>query len=116
MFTNDPARGEQVRQQVESAPLEVKIRYLCESMAADLTGDYGNLKVPLLALIPAFNEKFLADPANSYYKFVFQDAWQAFSKNPRVQRVTIPDARALLLDDQPKLADDAIASFIRATK
>src|SRR5262249_13763594 len=35
MFTNDPVRGEQVRQQVELAPLEVKIRYLSEFMAAD---------------------------------------------------------------------------------
>jgi pimeloyl-ACP methyl ester carboxylesterase len=111
MFTNDLGRGEQVRQQSEATPLEVKIRYLCESMASDLTSDYGNLTTPLLALIPGFNDKFLADPANSSYKIVFQDRWQAFSKNPKVQLVVIPDARALILDDQPKLADDAIAAF-----
>jgi len=112
MFANDPARAEQVRPQVESAPLEVKIRYLCEFMAADQTSDFASLTVPLLALVPGFNEKFLADPANRFYKRSFQDSWEPFSNNPRVQRITIPDARALILEDQPKLADEAIAAFV----
>jgi hypothetical protein len=111
MFTNDLSRAEQVRQQVESAPLQVKIRYLSEFMAADHTGDLTNLPVPLLALIPGFNEKFLGNPANSFYKVSFQDSWEPLSKNPQVQRVSIPDARVLILDDQPKLADEAIAAF-----
>jgi hypothetical protein len=33
------------------------------------------------------------------------------SRDPRIQLVAIPNARALILDDQPKLADDAIAAF-----
>jgi len=111
MFTNDASRAEQVRQQVESAPLQVKIRYLTEFMAADQTSDFARLNVPLLALIPGFNEKFFADPTNSFYKISFQGAWEPLAKNPQIQRVPIPDARALILDDQPKLADDAIAEF-----
>jgi hypothetical protein len=112
MFTNDLDRAEQVRQQVEAAPLPVKIRYLSEFMASDHSVELASLKVPLLALRPGFNEKLLADPTNSWYKTSFQDAWDAFSKNPRIQVVTIPNARALLLDDQPKLTDEAIATFI----
>src|SRR5713101_4583781 len=112
MFANDPGRAEQVRQQVEADPLPVKIRYLCEFMASDHSAELASLKVPLLALRPGFNEKFLADPANSWYKTSFQDAWDAFSKDPRIQVVTIPNARALLLDDQPKLTDEAIATFV----
>jgi len=113
MFSNDPARGEQARQQVESAPLEVKIRYLSEFMAADHTSEFARLTVPLLALIPGFNEKFLADPANRFYKRSFQDSWEPLAKNPHVQRALLPDARALVLDDQPKLADEAISKFVR---
>ncbi len=112
MFANDPGRAEQVRQQVEADALPVKIRYLCEFMASDHSAELASLKVPLLALRPGFNEKFLADPANSWYKTSFQDAWDAFSKNPRIQVVTIPNARALLLDDQPKLTDETIATFV----
>ena len=113
MFSNDPSRAEQARQQVESAPLEVKIRYLSEFMAADHTAEFASLKVPLLALVPGFNEKFLADPANRFYKIAFQDSWEPLSKNPQVQCTKIPDARALILHDEPKLADDAIAAFVR---
>lgn len=116
MFSNDPSRAEQVRQQVESAPLEVKIRYLSEFMAADHTPEFLSLTVPLLALVPGFNEKFLAGPANGFYKISFQDSWEPLSKNPQVQRISIPDARALILEDQPKLTDDAIATFIEKLK
>lgn len=112
MFTNDLDRAEEVRQQVEATPLPVKIRYLSEFMASDHSTELANLKVPLLALRPGFNEKLLADPTSSWYKISFQDAWDAFSKNPRIQVVTIPNARALLLDDQPKLTDETIATFV----
>ena len=111
MFANDVSRAARARQQVESAPLQVKIRYLSEFMAADQTSDFARLNVPLLALIPGFNEKFFADPTNSFYKMSFQDSWGPLSNNPQLQRISIPDARALILDDQPKLADEAIAAF-----
>jgi pimeloyl-ACP methyl ester carboxylesterase len=112
MFANDPSRAEQVRQQVEAAALPVKIRYLCEFMASDHSSELANLHIPLLALKPSFNEKLLADPASSWYKTSFQDSWDVFSKNSWIQLLTISNARALLLDDQPKLTDDAIATFV----
>jgi hypothetical protein len=112
MFANDPGRAEQVRQQVEAAALPVKIRYLCEFMASDHTAELSNLKVPLLALRPGFNERVLADPANGWYKTSFLDAWDVFSGSPLMQLQMIPNARALIMEDQPKLADDAISRFI----
>jgi pimeloyl-ACP methyl ester carboxylesterase len=112
MFANDRERAEQVREQVEAAPLPVKIRYLCEFMASDHSAELANLDVPFLALRPGFNEKLLAEPATSWLKASFQDSWDAFSTNSRIQLLTIPNARALILEDQPKLADGAVASFI----
>jgi pimeloyl-ACP methyl ester carboxylesterase len=112
MFANDLDRAEQVRQQVEAAPLPVKVRYLAEFMASDDTSELANVNVPLLALRPGFSEKVLADPASSWYKISFQDAWEVFAKNSRIHLLTIPNARALILDDQPKLIDDAIATFV----
>src|SRR5262249_16312975 len=111
MYANDPRRSEEARAQVEAAPLQVKIRYLSEFMSSD-PSDYTNLKVPLLALVPGFNEKLLAEPRNGWDKTAFQDSWEALSNHPRVRRVTIPDARALILDDQPTLADEAIKNFL----
>jgi pimeloyl-ACP methyl ester carboxylesterase len=116
MFANDPARAERTREQTEAAALEVKIRYLVEFMASDHRSEFERIGVPVLALVPGFNEKTLADPANSWFKAAFQDAWQGFTKNPCLQMVTIPNARALILDDQPSLADGSIAAFVDATK
>jgi pimeloyl-ACP methyl ester carboxylesterase len=112
MFANDPNRGERARKQVEAAPLPVKVRYLAEYMASDHRAGYGTLVVPLLALKPGFNDTLLADPAYGWIKSSFQDGWNGFPKSPRIEVITIPDARALMLDDQPTLTDHAIATFV----
>ena len=114
MFANDPIWGERARKQVEAAPLPVKIRYLVEYMASDHRADFGRLDVPVLALKPGFNEKLFADPAYGWFKAGFQDAWDGFPKRPRFELIEIPDARALMLDDQPTLTDRAIATFVEA--
>ena len=66
----------------------------------------------MLALVPGFNEKVLAEPAYGWFKTSFHDAWDRVAKSPSVQVLTIPDARALIFDDQPALADRAVAAFL----
>ena len=113
MYANDTDQAEQARRQVESTPLPVKIRYLTEFMAADHTRELADISVPLLALKPGFNQQLLADPANGFLKSAFQNIWDPFAKNPQISLLTIPNTRALILDDQPKIADDAIAAFAK---
>ena len=113
MLSGDSSRGRNASQEVEAAALPVKIRYLCEFWASDVTRDFDKLQVPVLALIPGFDEKYLADPANSFTKMAYVDSWETLiPKHPKVKLVKIPDARLLVLEDQPKLADDAIATFV----
>ena len=113
MLSGDSSRGQTASQEIETAPLPTKIRYLCEFWASDVTRDLDKLQVPVLALIPGFDEKFLADPANSFTKMVYVDSWETLMpKNSKVKLVKIPDARLLVLEDQPKLADDAITPFV----
>jgi pimeloyl-ACP methyl ester carboxylesterase len=113
MLSGDVSRGQKAWQEIEAAPLQVKIRYLCEFWASDITRGFDRLQVPVLALIPGFDEKFLADPANSFAKTSIVDSWETLiPKHPKLQLVKIPDARLLVLEDQPKLADDAIAKFV----
>jgi hypothetical protein len=66
-----------------------------------------------LVLIPGFDEKFLANPANTFAKLSYVDSWETvIPKHPKLELVKIPDARLLMLDDQPKKTDDAIATFV----
>ena len=110
MFSNDPAIRLKAWHEIEAAPLQVKIRYLCEFWASDLTHDLDRLQVPVLALIPGFDEKFLADPANGFAKNTIIGSWDLVPKHPKIELMKIPDSRLLVFEDQPKRADDAIAS------
>jgi pimeloyl-ACP methyl ester carboxylesterase len=114
MFTNDAVRAERIRREIEAVPLPVKIRYLAEFMASDHRPAFGGIGVPVLVLRPGFNETLLSNAAFGWFKASFQDGWNGYPANPRVELMTIPDARALILDDQPGLADRAIATFVSA--
>ena len=114
LLSADSARAQTAWDELEAAPLEVKIRYLCEFWASDVTRGFDKLQVPVLALVPGFDEKFLADPANGFAKPAFLDSWETLvPTHPQLELVKIPNARMLVLDDQPKAADDAIAAFVR---
>ena len=111
MLANDAERAERARRQLEGAPLPVKIRYLVEYMASDHREMLATMTVPMLLLLPGFSEAVLADSAHSWFKARFEDGWTRLPGNPQRQVVTIGDARALLLDDQPEQADRAIVTF-----
>jgi pimeloyl-ACP methyl ester carboxylesterase len=116
MFTNDAERAERVRKEIEAVALPVKIRYLVESMASDHRPSFSALQVPVLVLRPGFNSTILANPMFGWFRQSFQEGWNAYPANPRVEMKTIADARALMLDDQPALADEAIATFVAAAR
>jgi pimeloyl-ACP methyl ester carboxylesterase len=113
MLSSDPLKAQKAWDELEAAPVQIKIRYLCEFWASDVTRGFDRLQVPILALVPGFDEKFLSNPANGFAKTAFLDSWETLvPRHPKLDLVKIPDARMLVLDDQPKLADDAIATFI----
>ena len=114
LLSVDPARAQTAWDELESAPLEVKIRYLCEFWASDVTRRFDRLKVPVVAIVPGFDEKFLAEPANGFAQTAFLDSWETLvPKHPLLELVKVPNARMLVFDDQPKEADDAIATFVK---
>ncbi|HSS21290.1 MAG TPA: alpha/beta hydrolase [Pyrinomonadaceae bacterium] len=113
MLMSNLTLGKKASDEIEAAQLEVKIRYTCEFWAADVTVDLNKLQVPVMALIPGFDEKFLADPANRFTKLTYVDSWETLiPKNPMLELVRIPDARLLILQDQPQRADEAITKFV----
>jgi pimeloyl-ACP methyl ester carboxylesterase len=112
MFANDPAKAERARLQTEAVPLPVKIRYLIEFMASDRRAAFGGMEVPVLILRPGFSDAVLSNASFAWFKASYLDGWNAYPVNPLIERITIPDARALILEDQPALADNAIAAFV----
>lgn len=113
LLSADPSRAQTAWDELEAAPVEIKIRYLLEFWSSDVTRGFDRLKVPVLALVPGFDEKFLVDPANGFAKPSFLDSWETLvPKHPQLELVKIPNARMLVLDDEPKVADDAIAMFV----
>lgn len=117
LLSTDPTRAQTAWEELENAPVQVKIRYLCEFWASDVTRGFDRLQVPVLALVPGFDEKFLAEPANSFAKPAFLDSWETLvPKHHKLELVKIPNARMLVLDDQPKVTDDAIARFVSSLK
>src|SRR5262249_6125723 len=75
-FSSEVARAQQAWQEFEAAPLPVKIRYLCEFWASDVTLCLDRLRVPVLAFFPNLNEEFLAVPSNAFAKTAFVDSWE----------------------------------------
>jgi pimeloyl-ACP methyl ester carboxylesterase len=117
MLASDLAAGQKASREIEAAPLEVKIRYLCEFWAADVTRDLDKLQVPVLALVAGFDDKFLADPANTFTRMAYVDSWQTLvPKHPKLEIVKIPNARLLIFQDQPQAANDAMTRFIEGVK
>lgn len=113
MLSHDHLKGQKAWQAIQAAPLEIKIRYLCEFWASDVTRSFDRLQVPVLALIPGFDEKFLADPVNSFVKSAYMDSWETvIPKHAKLELVKVPNARLLVLEDEPKRADEAIATFL----
>jgi hypothetical protein len=66
----------------------------------------------MLVLNPGFTEAVTSKPTLGWLKTSFLDGWKAYPRNPQVEIVTIGDARALMLDDQPAATDRAIAAFV----
>ncbi|PWT83645.1 MAG: hypothetical protein C5B44_00240 [Acidobacteria bacterium] len=113
-YSTDSLEGHKAWLDSEAALLPVKVRYICEFWLSNITEDFKKLRVPTLVLLPGFDEKFLADPANNFLKTAFVTAWDpAIMKQPNAQLVTIPGARLLLLRENSEIANNAIEQLIQ---
>ena len=67
--------------------------------------------MPVLALLPDFNEEFLKEsPFVSYY---FVDSWEKASEHSLIETRVIDDAHTFIWLDQPEVVRQAIESFVK---
>jgi len=112
-YSSDSAQADRAWRESEAAPLAVKIRYTCEFWLSNITEDFQRLPVPVLVLVPQFDDKFLAEPANGFVETAFVNAWDAGAfKQTQAEVVRIPGARLLVLEKDTEIANKAIAGFM----
>lgn len=108
-----PVRALQLWRQGTTANLATNIRYFLEVRTQDVTLDLPKLKIPVLAVVPGFDEEFFAGPHDSNYMRRFcQEPWQGLEDVKMLEIATIPGSRAMIMDDKPTELQQAIDKFL----
>lgn len=116
-YAINSARAGRLWRESAAVPMPVMIRYLCEYMAQDLTGDFVNLRVPAKALVPGFSQEIFADSLQRYVKTLVTDAWEQVRRlGTSIDIVTVPAARYFIQDDRPDVVRDAIDAVAAAAR
>lgn len=111
-YSLDPERGARLFEQVSHGPLPIYIRYLLEFWASDLSLEFGDIKRPVLVLIPGFPREKLEDESGKWIRYFFLDGWNGVEKNRLVERRTIDHAAIFVWLDQPELVGKEVARFV----
>lgn len=108
-----PVRALQLWRQGTTATLATKIRYFLETRTQDVTLELDGLKVPVLSVVPGFDEEFFAGPHDSDYMRRFcQEPWEGLEDVEKLEIVTIPGSRAMIMDDKPEELRKAMDTFL----
>ncbi len=101
-------------QMVTEVPIHVLIRYYCEYSASDHSFRFGEIKNPLLILLPDFDQETLAMPRNNYLLPNFgPNNWKGIEDNPWIEMRTMPDAHISMWEDQPEKFNAIIGDFLK---
>ena len=111
-YSADSSFGMKWVDESAAVPLQVNIRYLLEFFTYDVTSRYQDIKIPVLILIPSFDDAFLTG-REEYLKYFQQEAWNsARNKNPLLQFKVVPDSRIFMWHDNPSGTFNAIDNFL----
>jgi pimeloyl-ACP methyl ester carboxylesterase len=113
-YAINPRRGLALWREAATPSVPVWVQYLLEFYASDITRDLGALQVPVLALLPGFDDAqvYVDDPKNNYMKSLAIDAWQGVAeRTPNLRLKTIPQSRLFPQYDQPAALHQAAREF-----
>jgi pimeloyl-ACP methyl ester carboxylesterase len=111
-FSGDSSRGNLLFQQASAASIPVMTRYLCEFYTTDIAVDFQKISVPVLVLLPGFDEKYLEENQRFMDKEYLWNGWKKARENSNFQFETIPDARLFVWQDQAEMVNTAIRGFL----
>lgn len=113
-YAINPRRGLALWRQAAGSSVAVWVQYLLEYYASDATLELSQLRVPVLAVIPGFDDAqfYVEEPENNYMKSLVIDAWRGVGeKAPRMRFTTIPNSRLFPQYDQPAALHQAAREF-----
>jgi pimeloyl-ACP methyl ester carboxylesterase len=114
IYSLDQKKGMVLWNQVASVPFPVKIRYLLEFFASDITLELDRIQCPVLVLRPSFNPAVLQNPINNYVLPQFVNIWDRATKMNSLIRVKdIPGAATCVWQDNSSLVNREISDFVK---
>jgi len=110
-YTNDSALGSGLYWETTTVLIPAMARYLGEFYTTDVSTQFMNIKIPVLVLVPGFNDEYFTSHPASTDKKYFWDEWTNAGTNNYFTIEKIPDARLFVWVDQPDMVDRSIRIF-----
>ncbi len=111
-FSADSAKGKKIFKHLSSENISVMARYLLEFYTTDVATEFDKISVPVLVLLPGFDQRYLDEHAKFMDTEYFWNGWEKARVNSNFQFETIPNARIFVWQDQPTLVNAAVNKFV----
>ncbi|NNE68389.1 MAG: alpha/beta hydrolase [Pyrinomonadaceae bacterium] len=118
LYSADSIRSQRVWEVANQPSIPTLVQYLCEFLADDPSEKLKNLGVPVLVVIPKFDEAYLNDKSPTNYTSAnytrFNGSWKRFSKGLKdISLKEVRNSRVLIFEDQPAEFDRILAEFMQ---
>ncbi|HSR50452.1 MAG TPA: alpha/beta hydrolase [Acidobacteriota bacterium] len=111
-YSNQPEVAESLYPKVSKGPLQIYIRYLLEFWSGDPSQHFGDIKVPVLVLMPTFSEEYKKEMDAPWLDHYFVDSWKGTAGQPLMKTEQVPDAHLFVWLDNPQVVDQAVKDFL----
>ena len=115
IYATEAATAQDLWDAVARVPLPVMVRYLCEFLAYDITREFANLSVPVLAVVPGFTESIRANAFYGSAVQFHQTIWEQLGwPGDPIEQVQVEHAHLFIMNDQPAALSEALQAFMDA--
>jgi pimeloyl-ACP methyl ester carboxylesterase len=112
-YANDTLMASALYQKSSTVLIPTMARLLCEFYTTDASERFADIKIPVLVVMPGFNDLYFSQHPYSTDKKYFWDEWKTATTNPNFEIKKIPDARLFVWVDQPDTVNRLIRAFIK---
>jgi len=114
VYSSNAKNGKRLSDEINAVPVPNLLRYMIEHWAYDVTTKLDNLKVPVLAIAPGFNQALddiYPKVQSRFYRTAYIDTWKA--AGDKVKVVVVKNAGVFVNQDQPAKVNQLVEDFIK---